>query len=73
MLALSENEYEVTLNDLKDFIDENNEERGFLNDWIAWWDRRREHFSKAYKTHRHQQRIFPNVIIRNTYVLKRSI
>ena len=49
MLALSENEYEVTLNDLEDFIDENNEERCFLNDWIAWWDRRREHFSKAYK------------------------
>ena len=49
MLALSENEYEVALNDLEDFIDENNEERGFLNDWITWWDRRREHFSKAYK------------------------
>ena len=49
MLALSENEYEVTLNDQEDFIDENNEDRGFLNDWIAWWDRRREHFSKAYK------------------------
>ena len=49
MFALTVTQYEQTLDRFEAFIEEKKEQREFLYQWLAWWDRRRAHFSKAYK------------------------
>ena len=50
MIALTATQYEKTLDQFEVFIEEKKEQRGFLYEWLAWWDRRRSHFSKAFKS-----------------------
>ena len=50
MFAVDETSYESCLVNIETFIEEELDERGFLQNWIGWWDRRRSHFANAFKS-----------------------
>ena len=49
LTAVSPSSYECAYGKLTAFINEKPSKRKFLQTWLNWWDRRREHFCHAYR------------------------
>ena len=49
LTAVSPSSYECAYGKLAAFINEKPSKRSFLQTWLDWWDRRREHFCHAYR------------------------
>ena len=49
LFAKCPGDYENAVVRMEHFIENERQERGYIYDWLAWWDQRRSHFSKAFK------------------------
>ena len=49
LFAARPDDYEKALVKIEYFIEEDRNERAHIYTWLAWWDQRRSHFSRAYK------------------------